>query len=91
MSASLQAISGISPVTATTLIADLPDPRIKSGEGQLSAKQVAALVGLAPHTRESGKTRYRASTGHGRRAVRSVLFNAARAAIRHPSPPAGLL
>lgn len=80
LSASLQTICGIGPVTATTLIADLPEL------GQLSAKQVAALVGLAPHTRESGKTRYRASTGHGRRCVRSALFNAARAAIRHPSP-----
>lgn len=80
LSHSLQAIRGIGPVTATTLIADLPEL------GQLTAKQVAALVGLAPQTRESGKARYRARTGHGRALVRSVLFNAARAAIRHPSP-----
>ena len=80
LSASLQAIRGIGPVTATTLIADLPEL------GHLTGKQVAALVGLAPQTRESGKTRYRAQTGHGRALVRSVLFNAARAAIRHPSP-----
>ncbi len=86
LSARLQTIRGIGPVTATTLIADLPDPRIKSGDGKLGAKQIAALVGLAPQTRESGKTRYRARTGHGRALVRSVLFNAARAAIRHPSP-----
>jgi transposase len=86
LSARLQTIRGIGPVTAMTLIADLPDPRIKSGDGKLGAKQAAALVGLAPQTRESGKTRYRARTGHGRALVRSVLFNAARAAIRHPSP-----
>jgi len=86
LSARLQSIRGIGPVTAMTLIADLPDPRIKSGDGKLGAKQVAALVGLAPQTRESGKIRHRAQTGHGRALVRSVLFNAARAAIRHPSP-----
>jgi len=66
-------------VAAMTLIADLPEL------GLLSAKQIAALVGLAPHTRRSGKTRYRETTGHGRPGIRRVLFNAARAAVRHPS------
>ena len=80
LSARLQAIRGIGPLTATTLIADLPEL------GQLGAKQIAALVGLAPQTRQSGKTRARARTGHGRASVRGALFNAARAAIRHPSP-----
>ena len=76
----LQTIFGIGPVAAITLIADLPEL------GLLSAKQIAALVGLAPHTKRSGKTRYRETTGHGRLGVRRVLFNAARAALRHPSP-----
>jgi transposase len=75
----LQTIRGIGPVTAATLLADLPEL------GYLNGKQIAALVGLAPQTRESGKTRYRATTGHGRPQVRQALFNAARAAIRHPS------
>src|SRR5712691_8652023 len=75
----LQTIFGIGPVVAITLIADLPEL------GLLSAKQIAALVGLAPHTKRSGKTRYRETTGHGRPGVRRVLFNAARAAVRHPS------
>jgi transposase len=61
------------------LIADLPEL------GLLTGKQIAALLGLAPHTRRSGKTRYRATTGDGRTGVRQALFNAARAAIRHPS------
>ncbi|HSU99517.1 MAG TPA: transposase [Roseiarcus sp.] len=47
---------------------------------------MAALVGLAPHTHESGKKSGHAKTGHGRPLVRSALFNAARAAIRHPCP-----
>lgn len=76
----LRSIAGIGPVTAMTLIADLPEL------GHLNAKQIAALVGLAPQTCESGRTRHRATTGHGRPFVRRVLFNAARAAIRHPSP-----
>ena len=75
----MQTIFGIGPVAAITLIADLPEL------GLLSAKQIAALVGLAPHTKRSGKTRYRETTGHGRPGVRRVLFNAARAAVRHPS------
>ena len=76
----LKTICGIGPVVAMTLIADLPEL------GLLSAKQIAALVGLAPHTKRSGKTRYRETTGHGRLGVRRALFNAARAALRHPSP-----
>lgn len=76
----LQTIHGIGPVTATTLVADLPEL------GLLTGKQIAALVGLAPHTRRSGKMRWREPTGQGRSGVRQALFNAARAAIRHPSP-----
>jgi transposase len=76
----LKTIHGIGPLTAATLIADLPEL------GHLNVKQIAALVGLAPHTRQSGKTSYRTPTGHGRPQLRQVLFNAARAAIRHPSP-----
>jgi transposase len=76
----LQTIFGIGPVAAMTLIADLPEL------GLLSGKQIAALVGLAPHTRQSGKTRWRSRCGHGRLGVRRALFNAARAALRHASP-----
>jgi transposase len=76
----LPTIFGVGRVVAATLIADLPEL------GLLSAKEIAALAGLAPHTKRSGKTRYREPTGHGRAGVRRALFNAARAAIRHPSP-----
>jgi transposase len=76
----LQTIFGIGPVVATALLADLPEL------GLVSGKQIAALVGLAPYTRRSGKTRWREATGHGRPGVRLALFNAARAAIAHPSP-----
>ena len=76
----LRTIYGIGPVSATTLISDLPEL------GKLNAKAIAALVGLAPQTRDSGKARYRAPTGYGRPHIRQVLFNAARAVIRCPSP-----
>jgi transposase len=76
----LRTVHGIGPVTAVTLIADLPEL------GYLSGKEIAALVGLAPQNRESGKTRSRARTAHGRSGVRHALFNAARASIRHASP-----
>ena len=80
LAALLRTVYGIGPVTAVTLIADLPEL------GYLSAKEISALVGVAPQNRESGKTRWRAHTGHGRPGVRQALFNAARAAIRHASP-----
>jgi transposase len=76
----LQTVQGIGPMVAALLIADLPEL------GHLSVKEIAALVGLAPHTRQSGKTRSRERTTHRRPDARRALFNAARAAIRHPSP-----
>lgn len=75
----LQTIKGIGPVTAMTLLADLPEL------GHLNGKEIAALVGLAPHTRQSGKARYRERIGHGRPAVRRALFNAARAVVHRDS------
>jgi transposase len=76
----LRSLHGVGPVTAMILIAELPEL------GLLNGKEIAALVGLAPQTRQSGKTKGRDRTGHGRSHVRRSLFNAARAAIRHSSP-----
>lgn len=73
-------IFGVGPVVAAILIAELPEL------GLLSGKQIAALVGLAPHTRRSGKARYHEPIGHGRPGALRALLGAARAAIRHPSP-----
>jgi len=76
----LETVTGIGPVGSSTLLADVPEL------GHISGKQVSALIGVAPITRQSGKTSDYSRTGHGRPAVRGILFNAARAAIRHPSP-----
>ena len=73
----MQTVNGVGPVTAATLLADLPEL------GLLSRREIASLVGLAPITRQSGKSNGHASVRHGRPGVRRVLFNAARAAIRH--------
>ena len=72
----LQTFCGVGPAIAETLIADLPEL------GHLSGKQIAALCGLAPHTRDSGRQRRRAAIGHGRPGVRKMLFNGARSAIQ---------
>ena len=80
LSGLLQSVKGIGPITAMTLIAELPEL------GHLNAKEIAALVGLAPFTRQSGKTHRHEPTGHGRPSVRRVLFNAARSTIQRPSP-----
>lgn len=80
VAARLRSLKGVGPVTVMTLIGELPEL------GRLSGKEIASLVGLAPQTRDSGKTRGRASVGHGRPGVRRALFNAARCAIRHNAP-----
>jgi transposase len=72
----LRSFKGIGPVGVATFLGELPEL------GQLDGKEIAALVGLAPRTRQSGKQRSRATTGHGRPGVRRALFNAARCAIR---------
>ena len=73
----LLAVEGIGPTTARTLLAELPEL------GTVSRQQIAALVGLAPFNRDSGKTRGQRSIAGGRAAVRSVLYMATLAATRH--------
>lgn len=73
----LASVPGIGPVIARTLIADLPEL------GTLDRRQIAALAGLAPWTRQSGQWKGRSLIGGGRKSVRSVLFLGALAAGRH--------
>jgi transposase len=77
MAANLRSLKGVGPVTVFTVLGELPEL------GRCSGKEIASLVGLAPFTQQSGKSHRRAATGHGRKGVRSVLFNAARSAIQH--------
>lgn len=64
----LQSVPGVGPVVATTLIAELPEL------GHLNRKQIAALVGVAPLTCESGILRGRRIIWGGRAQVRAVLW-----------------
>lgn len=73
----LASVPGIGPVVARTLIAELPEL------GALDRRQIAALVGLAPWTRQSGQWRGKSFIGGGRKSVRSMLFLAAMVASRH--------
>lgn len=67
----LRSVPGIGDVVARTLIADLPEL------GRLDRKQIAALVGIAPLNRDSGRWRGRRTSWGGRAKVRSALYMAA--------------
>jgi transposase len=73
----LSSVPGIGPVISSTLIAELPEL------GQLSRREIAALAGLAPFTRQSGRWRGKSCIGGGRTAVRTALFMGAFVAKRH--------
>lgn len=77
LEALLRSIPGIGPVAATTLLALMPEL------GRLSPKQIAALAGLAPFARDSGRFRGQRSILGGRKRVRDALYMGALAAIRH--------
>ena len=73
----LRSVPGIGDIVSRTLIADLPEL------GSLDRKQIAALVGVAPLNRDSGKMRGRRTIWGGRAKVRSTLYMAALVASRH--------
>ena len=72
----LASVPGVGPVTARTLIAELPEL------GRLDRRQVAALAGLAPFTRQSGRWRGKSFIAGGRASVRTALFMSAQVAKR---------
>jgi transposase len=72
----LASVPGIGPTIARSLIAELPEL------GALDRRQIAALVGLAPWTRQSGQWRGKSFIGGGRANVRRVLFMGAMVAAR---------
>jgi transposase len=64
----LRDVPGVGPNLARTLIAELPEL------GQLTHKQIAALVGVAPFSRDSGLMRGKRMIWGGRSSVRTALF-----------------
>ncbi len=72
----LLSVPGIGPATIASLLADLPEL------GRLNRQEIAALVGVAPYNRDSGRYRGKRSIWGGRRAVRSALYMATLTAMR---------
>jgi transposase len=73
----LISIKGVGLRTAALLLAQMPEL------GQLNRREVAALVGVAPFNRDSGKMRGKRAIYGGRRPVRHGLYMAALVAARH--------
>lgn len=73
----LASVPGVGPVTARTLIAEMPEL------GTLGRRQIAALAGLAPFVRQSGQWKGKSMIAGGRKSVRTTLFLAAIVAGRH--------
>jgi len=66
----LTSVPGVGNVMAYTLISDLPEL------GKVNRKEVAALVGVAPITRESGNWKGNRYIHGGRARVRTVMYMA---------------
>ena len=70
-------VPGVGTVTALTLVAQMPEL------GLVNRQQIAALAGVAPLNRDSGRYRGKRRTFGGRSAVRCALYMAALSATRH--------
>jgi transposase len=69
-------VKGIGPVTAATLVAELPEL------GRIGRKQIAAIAGVAPFTQQSGEWKGKSVCLGGRKTVRSALYMAVLSAVR---------
>jgi transposase len=72
----LQQIKSVGPVLAATLLAYVPEL------GKIESSQLSALIGVAPHPRDSGKSHAPRHIHAGRGQVRHVLYMAAVCAAR---------
>ena len=72
----LRSVPGIGPVSARTMLAELPEL------GTLNRKKIAALVGVAPLNRDSGTLQGTRTCWGGRARVRQALYMAALTLVR---------
>lgn len=72
----LTGIPGVGPVTGATLLAYLPEL------GEINRQEIAALVGVAPVNKDSGRKHGKRRVFGGRAVVRSVLYMAALSASK---------
>ena len=73
----LKSVPGIGEVVARTLIAELPEL------GRVDRHQIAALAGVAPMNRDSGRYRGKRKIQGGRVKVQAPLYMACLVAIQH--------
>ena len=73
----LQSVPGVGQVLSSILLTELPEL------GILSDKKIAALVGVAPFPRESGKWKGKRFCRGGRNSIRRVLYMATLSATQH--------
>lgn len=73
----LESVPGMGRVTATSMLAQLPEL------STLSHKQLAALMGVCPYNRDSGTMRGRRTIWGGRASVRAALYTAALVGSRY--------
>ncbi|MGY6088810.1 IS110 family transposase [Avibacterium paragallinarum] len=69
-------IKGLGTQTIAVLMSMLPEL------GQYTHKQIASLVGVAPHPKESGNTKWKSRCSGGRKAVRNALYMATFVCVR---------
>ena len=75
----LRGIPGVGAVTSLTMLAKCPEL------GQLNRREIAALTGVAPLAKDSGKHRGKRFVWGGRANVRAVLYMATVSAMRFNS------
>lgn len=72
----LRSVPGVGPTLSATLLAEMVEL------GTLGRRRAAALAGVAPFNRDSGRSKGKRAIRGGRAAVRSVLYMATVAAMR---------
>jgi transposase len=72
----LRSVPGVGKVLCASLLARLPEL------GRLNRREIASLVGVAPLTRQSGKSRRHEAIGAGRPVLRRTLYMSALCGIR---------
>jgi transposase len=73
----IDSVPGVGPVTASTLMAEMPEL------GLLNRQEIAALAGVAPFNKDSGPKKGKRRIFGGREGVRRTLYMAALSAAKH--------
>lgn len=72
----LTSVPGVGKILAYTLLCELPEL------GSLNSREIAALVGLAPFNKESGRMNGKRSIRGGRPRIRTIMFMAMMSSIQ---------